>query len=95
MSSLTDFLTTSETDARAKAGLMLSRGMRDYGHNLTGEVNRSAARGTFLSGGLGQRTDWLRQHDLADVYGDTTLDLQQTLNNLAYQRIIAASGLGG
>lgn len=92
MSSLTDFLDSGRTDATVNANQQQVKDTTLFGRNLRNEVNSDAAKGTFESGNAGVRADQLRQ-DLGFQVGDVQTQLSQTLANLTYQRILAATGL--
>lgn len=92
VATLADLMDISGTNSQAQAGFDTSKNISQFGHDLTGEVNTDASKGTFYSGGAAQRSDWLRQQS-GWKQGDIDFGLQQTLNNLAINRLLAAAGV--
>ena len=92
MSSLTDFLDSSKTDAIVNANEETRKNTALEQRNLRNEVNTDAAKGSFYSGNAGVRGDQLRE-DLGFQTGDVQRQLSQSLANLTYQRILAQTGL--
>lgn len=92
MSALSDFLPQVGTDLEATAGLQRSENLQQFFHDTTGEVNTDAAKGSFYSGGRVQRQDWIKQL-AANKTGEISSDLQQQLNQLTINRILAATGV--
>ncbi|HXU06668.1 MAG TPA: hypothetical protein VN903_37185 [Polyangia bacterium] len=92
MSALSDFLPQVGTDLQATAGLQRSENLQQEFHDTTGEENTDAAKGSFYSGGRINRQDWIKQQ-ATNKSSDIGSNLQQQLNQLAINRILAATGV--
>lgn len=106
MASLSDYLQPGGNAAAANANYSLESGLasidageqlrrleRNYtSRQLPSLVNMHAARGTFMSGGIGREADMLKQ-DVGDTTTDINMDLAKTLAGLRRQGILAASGI--
>lgn len=92
MSALTDFLPQVGTDLNATKGLQTAESLQQTFHDTTAMANTDAANGSFYSGGRLQRQDWIGQlgtNKISDIASNT----QQQLDQLAINRILAATGV--
>lgn len=92
VSALSDFLPQVGSDLEATAGLHRAENLQQVFHDTTGEVNTDAAKGSFYSGGRVQRQDWIKQLG-TNKSSNIGSDLQQQLNQLTINRILAATGV--
>lgn len=86
-------LNAQGTDASTNAGVTTARMQRQYEtRTLPQLVNREASKGSFYSGNAGVRADQAKE-DYLNASGDVTRQLNQTLSQLARQRLYAQLGV--